>query len=177
MFSKYSPFAFNFTLWNFFSLFVVPFPSCPLSLYPDVHTVPSLLSITEKFPPAAMSIASSIFSSFLLPSLNSISAIACVGFILFVSSPTPNSPFVFIPYPHTVPSPFSVIKWLYPPSIFANVSFPSPFTFTFTLAVMSFSSSFISIYVVPSSCAVIIPVLLTVAILLSKVLNVTFGIN
>ena len=58
----------------------------------------------------------------------------CVGFVLFVLSSNPNSPFALYPHVHTVPSAFKATKWLYPPTIFANVLFSSPVTFIFTAA-------------------------------------------
>ena len=88
-------------------------------------------------------------------------------------SPNPNCPLAFSPHVHTVPFPFNATKWLYPPTTFACVVFPTPFTFTFTAAHKSFFSLYIFMYVVPKLCAVTTPVLLsTVAILSSIDLNV-----
>ena len=100
-----------------------------------------------------------------------------VGFIFLSVFPTPSCPYPLCPQVHTSPFAFNAAKWFQPPTIFAAVSFPFPFTFIFIFAIISFCSSFSSIYVVPVPCAVTIPVLLTVAILLSSVLNVTFGVS
>ena len=147
-------------------------------MYPASHTVPSALNIIVQFAPAAISIASVISSFLVVPSSNITSAFILVGSVLFVVSSKPNCPLLFRPQVHTVPFPFNATKWYFPPAIFANALLPSPFTFTLTFATKSFLLSVNCIYVVPNPCAVIKPVLLTVAILVSKDLNdISLSIN
>ena len=48
------PVKLAFTLTGVYLLVVLPSPSCPFSLFPQVHTSPFLLTAAEKFVPAAI---------------------------------------------------------------------------------------------------------------------------
>ena len=95
----------------------------------------------------------------------SIPFVTCSGSSTLTSEnlPFPNSPLLFAPYVHTVPSCFNAIVWLYPATIFSLTTFSSFITSTVILVLLSISSISTVMYVLPGFIAVTFPLLSTFA--------------
>ena len=80
---------------NFDVFVVVPLLNCPYPLYPVAYTFPSLPNIV-----VTLEFNSPYFAFISVPSSN----VNFVNLVLSDVSPTPNSPYLFLPAVHTVPS-------------------------------------------------------------------------
>src|SRR5438105_7196405 len=84
-----------------YRVMVVPSPSWPLSLAPQVQMVPSLLSATECLYPAATA-------------TTPVSPETEVGTSLAVVVPSPSSPDAFVPHAQAAPSALTATACVYP---------------------------------------------------------------
>ena len=101
--------------FSFNEFVVVPLLNCPYPLYPVVYTFPSLPNIV-----VILEFNSPYFAFISVPSSN----VNFVYVVLFDVSPTPNSPYLFLPAVHTVPSSLIINVESFPAHILF-MSFPT----------------------------------------------------
>ena len=100
---------------NFDVFVVVPLLNCPYPLYPVAYTFPSLPNIV-----VTLEFNSPYFAFISVPSSN----VNFVNDALFDVSPNPNSPYLFLPAAHTVPSSLIINVESFPAHILF-MSFPT----------------------------------------------------